>query len=127
MYNEIYQPDTKDWEDVLLGRRIVKAELRGDDALITLDNGVRVKVDSNDGCGGCTSGWYEVTHVATVDNVITAVRTEVEDTTRDRDYAEEAYRYSLFVFTGDDKINALTVDGDDGNGYYGSGYSIRII
>ena len=34
--------------------------------------------------------------------------------------------YKIFVYAEDKKIKAVQVDGDDGNGYYGTGYSIMV-
>lgn len=126
--NTCYNPDEADWESILVGHKIVKAELRGDDALVTLEDGTRFKVRGNQGCGGCGSGWYAVSHVASVDNIITAVRTETEPTHDESDgYYDEAYVYHVFVVTGNDEIEMLTVEGDDGNGYYGTGYDLILL
>ena len=34
--------------------------------------------------------------------------------------------YKIFVFCEDTRINLLQVDGSDGNGYYGTGYTITV-
>lgn len=57
------------------------------------------------------------------DNVITNVEIacdEIEDT-----WGED-WSYKIFVFAEDKRIKILQVDGSDGNGYYGTGYSIRV-
>jgi hypothetical protein len=114
-------------EEILVGRRIVKAEIKehrwgNNMAVLSLDDGSEVWVIANEGCGGCSNGWYDIEHVASVDNIITAVDVVVEDAP-----GEDAHVYRIFVFTGDDRIEAVTVAGDDGNGYYGSGYYIDVV
>jgi hypothetical protein len=123
----IYCPDTADWENILVGHRVLSAEqVNEGEAYLTLDNGVKFKVEANEGCGGCTNGYYYIEKIVAVDNIITAVRTEVEPRNRDK-YDEDAYVYHVFVVTGNEEIEALTVEGDDGNGYYGTGYSLRLL
>lgn len=58
-----------------------------------------------------------------MDNAITNVEFETETL----DKWEEEKSYKIFVFCEDTRINLLQVDGDDGNGYYGSGYTIRVL
>ena len=124
--DRVYFPEEADWEDILVGHRIVKAEEADDDAILTLDNGTRIKVQANQGCGGCANGWYWVSHIATVDNIITSVHTEVEPQSEPSVYSE-AYAYRVFVVTATEELEVLTVEGDDGNGYYGSGYSLLLL
>ena len=76
----------------------------------------------NEGCGGCSSGWYSITELNECDNVITNVEFECEDI--DDEYDDTSYR--IFVYAEDKRIKILQVDGTDGNGYYGTGYSIRV-
>ena len=55
-------------------------------------------------------------------NTITNV--ELSETELHND--EYEYRYEIFVYTNNDKVRLLRCDGDDGNGYYGSGYWITV-
>lgn len=102
---------------LLLGRKAVKI----DDTTLTLDNGIVLTFEGNEGCGGCPSGHYEVIDLNGVDNIITNVIF---------DEAVNSYgdpiMYKIFVFADNTKINLLTVEGDIGNGYYGSGYTISV-
>ena len=108
---------------LLTGRRIVSAH----EDTLTLDNGTTVKVIPNSGCGGCTSGGYWLEHIAAVDNIITDVRIDSEQVGEPRAGGDDgAFRYSIFVFADAVEINAVTVEGDDGNGYYGTGYRLLI-
>jgi hypothetical protein len=123
----------------LVGRRVVEAHIQGvtmpkdpNDpynnpwppyaaGFIVLDDGTRAYIQPNEGCGGCTNGYYDLTYLCTVDNVITDVRLDRED---NEQYEGNTYR--IFVYAGNEEINLMTVDGSDGNGYYGTGYSITI-
>ena len=49
----------KEIKDLLLYHKIVKAEVVDDQtATLTLDNGVEVITEGNEGCGGCGNGWF---------------------------------------------------------------------
>lgn len=123
--------------ELLMGRRIVEVHIADEkeqmsvkgryggteiaSGKLILDDGREIFVIPNEGCGGCTSGWYGLKSLERVDNIITRVDFEVED----GKYDEHTYR--IFVLAGHERINALTVDGDDGNGYYGTGYELVVV
>lgn len=125
-------PDSNTLTGLLEGRRVVEVTEQqvpgrygyGTDTLqvMVLDNGTRLAVRPNEGCGGCSSGWYDVQHLATVDNVITRAEAVIEDLDE-----YDAHAYRVFVFTGNERINLLSVEGDDGNGYYGTGYELQVV
>ena len=107
----------KDMAGLLVGRRIVSAERDGDqEAYLTLDNGTRLRLVGNEGCGGCCNGWYDVKDVNKFDNVITNVELEVDGN-------EE--RLKLFVFSGECKMNVAEFEGYD-NGFYGTGFEVFV-
>jgi succinylarginine dihydrolase len=126
--------------DLLVGRRIVKVEqgnfeIPDDDTTwrwntraegrCVLDDGTQIFVLPNEGCGGCSSGWYQLKHLATVDNAITDVRLTCEG--EPSDYGDGPQSYRIYVLADAVEINAVQVDGDDGNGYYGSGYELFVL
>lgn len=118
--------DVEGLSELLEGHRIVNAELtrQGDsEGFLLLDDGTMLELFGNEGCGGCSSGWYDLTHVAKVDNIITRVRV-VEDP--DDEFGGGRGVYEIFVFTENEKVNVATFTGTDGNGYYGSGFSVRV-
>ena len=43
------------------------------------------------------------------------------------DYNKTAFTYRIFVLAEDTRIKLLEVSGDDGNGYYGTGYWIEVL
>lgn len=106
---------------LLLGRRVEKV----DTDTIRLDNGIRLKLTGNDGGCSCGAGDYELTELNGVDNVITAV--EFEDSPDGDDYLTGEGRYRIFVYADNVKVNLATFEGTDGNGYYGTGYSIEVL
>lgn len=115
-----YYDDEKAIKELLMFRKIIKAE---NDTLY-LDNGVELEVCPNSGCGGCCSGWYELVELNDCDNAITNVEFVVDDI-----YSEDSYNdmsYKIFVYAEDERIKVLQVDGTDGNGYYGTGYTIIV-
>jgi hypothetical protein len=118
-----YDQDDKDAiRELLLGHKVEKV---ADDHLL-LDNGTLVRVVPNDGGCACTAGDYWLTELNGVDNIITRVEFE-EGTPKEQDewgYPETSYR--IFVIAEDKRFNLLTIDGDDGNGYYGTGYELLV-
>lgn len=118
---ELYYNDEKEITDLLMFRKIV--EVKNGDTLI-LDNGLELEVVPNDGCGRCASGGYEISELNVCDNAITNVEfQEVEYESRD---SWQDYSYRIFVIAENKRIKILQVDGTDGNGYYGTGYSINV-
>lgn len=123
-------------EAALVGRRVVatqKARLRSDEwspeldgGIVTLDDGTRLEFIGHDGGCACSAGCYDLVHLGEVDNIITAVHFE-DDPDDDNDYSREFGSYSIFVVAGNQRINLATFEGTDGNGYYGTGYYVRIV
>lgn len=103
-------------EEQLLFRKVIQVVQCDDqDAEITLDNGVVLRVEGNRGCGGCSNGWFYLNQLNGCDNAIT--RVECVD--------ENCEKYEIFVYAEDEKIKLLEYEGYD-NGYYGTGYELLI-
>src|SRR5213075_1191427 len=94
--------------DLLVGRRIVAAEKghfgdagnvawRTPTGRLTLDDGTKVLVLPNQGGCACSAGDYELTHLATVDNVITSVRLAEEHPPDQDDFIEPDTCYRIYV------------------------------
>lgn len=113
----LYEGEEDRIKELLMYRKIVKVE--GDTLL--LDNGTSLEFCGNEGCGGCSSGNYDVTELNGCDNIIT----NVEFTCDDGEY-EDDLSYKIFVYAENQKIKLVQVDGNDGNGYYGTGYYINV-
>lgn len=102
---------------LLIGHRV---RVEGNNLI--LDNGKCLEVKPNEGCGGCSAGWYGIDYLNECDNAITDVKFVREDL----DEYDEQHCYKIFVFADNKMINLLSVSGDDGNGYYGTGYSFWV-
>ena len=109
-------------KELFVGRRVIAAE----DGVLTLDDGTRAKVEPNEGCGGCPSGWYELERIAAADNAVTDVRVVDEDLTDDEDGDDVRYRLFVYAAGVDAGTELLSVKGSDGNGYYGTGFSLIV-
>lgn len=107
----------KEIEDLLLGHKVTADDY---DKLI-LDNGVVLQINPNIGCGGCESGNYYLQHISSVNNAITNVEFVEE-------YDDDCYyeHYRIFVIADGMTTELLDVYGTDGNGYYGTGYTIDV-
>lgn len=109
--------DMKNLREILLGRKVESVE----QDTLTLDNGVKLKVVANEGCGGCESGWYEIESLNKFDNIITDVRISESET---EEYDE---RITIYVFSESEIMHPLIkVRGDEGNGFYGRGFEIEV-
>lgn len=106
--------------NLLVGRSVAKV---ADDTL-QLDNGLTLRVLPNEGCGGCPNGNYDLTELNDCVNAIMAV--EFTDDAEGDKYAEDPHVYRIFVLAENTRIKLLEVSGDDGNGYYGTGYWIEV-
>lgn len=107
----------KEIEELLLGHKVTADDY---DKLI-LDNGVVLQINPNIGCYGCESGNYYLQHISSVNNAITNV--EFVEEFEDDCYYEH---YKIFVIADGMTTELLDVYGTDGNGYYGTGYTIDV-
>lgn len=143
---ELDETDHLQIRGLLVGRRIVAADMGqvpipwGDDdeyhwhrnaeGVLTLDDGTRIYVRGHEGGCACSAGDYELTHLASVDNVITEVRFDDnpgnDDYNRDTDEYGTYGWYKIFVVADATEINIATFEGSDGNGYYGTGYELYV-
>jgi hypothetical protein len=135
-FETLSENDDQKIADLLVGRRIVAAEQgsfklglnRWDDEAegkLTLDDGTVVYVVPHIGGCSCGAGDYSLTSLAKVDNVITSVRLAAEEGPREWDEGPTSYR--IYVVADAVEINAVQIDGDDGNGYYGTGYELIVV
>lgn len=116
--NRLDECDEEEIRELLVGRKV---KVDGDNLI--LDNGIVLEVIANEGCGGCPSGWYSITKLNEVDNAITNVEFDCDGDVANED---DDTSYKIFVFCEDTRIKLLQVDGSDGNGYYGTGYTIIV-
>lgn len=121
-YSDIIGYDQQEKIKELLMWKSVK---KINDNTIELSDGTLLYLKGNEGCGGCSSGWYELNELNEVPNAITNV--EFEDAQIKDGYWEAEGCYRIFVYAENQKIKLAEFEGSDGNGYYGSGYWIYIL
>lgn len=120
---------------LLVGHRIVQAEMGSFDypnqwgekaeGRLVLDDGTTLYLTGNDGGCACSAGCYPLEKVAAVDNIITSARVECSP---DNDYGDEGDgTYRIFVIADNTEINVAEFVGSDGNGYYGTGFSLTVV
>lgn len=115
--------------DTLVGHRIAAvastADRDGNEAVITLDNGTTLLLIGSEGCGGCANGLVTFPHH---DNYTaftggTIMRAAVED---NRTRTEDLVDATIFIWVDDRRLPLLDIDGTD-NGWYGLGYTVRVL
>ena len=115
--------DTDRITELLLGQSFEKVAWDH----ILLSNGLLVKVVGNGPQCVCSAGDYNLTRLAdSIDTIITNVEFDyhpVGDFNWDDD--NNGY-YKIFVVAAEKKINLFTVEGSDGNGYYGTGFELLV-
>jgi len=128
--------DTEEIASLLTGRRIVAVERGHFDrpdrdwgdaptGKLTLDDGTAVLIVPNQGGCACSAGDYALTSLATCDNIITSVRV-VDEVDPAQQWSEPDRSYRIYVVADAVEINAVQIDGNDGNGYYGTGYELVV-
>ena len=121
---------------LLVGRRIVRAEMgqfdypvrsswdKRPEGRLVLDDGTTLLLTGHEGGCSCGAGDYDLSKVATVENVITSARVHC-DPDDDGGGGEGVYR--IYVFSDNVEINVAEFVGSDGNGYYGTGFSLTVV
>lgn len=118
--------DEEEIKKLLMFHKVVS--VYNDDTLV-LDNGVALQVLPNIGCGGCEAGNYHIENIANAPNVITNVEFD-EVYNGDDDWCgggDIAYKIYVICEGVQGEKELLSVEGNDGNGYYGTGYQIRVL
>lgn len=97
-----------------------------DDDTITLDNGTELHIQGNEGCGGCGNGWYWLEQVYKQGSRRARIMSaHVAYDEEDKD-EEGPSVYTIFVMVDGNptQLPLATVRGSDGNGYYGTGFTL---
>lgn len=122
-YSHVGHSDDADFQEkvkkLLLFHRVVNAEKLGyQEGVLTLDNGVKLFLQGNEGCGGCSNGWYYLEQLNTCDNAITNVECVLDGDSEDG-------TYHIYVYADAIKVNLAEYEGSD-NGWYGTGYDLYV-
>lgn len=114
--------DDDDLSPVLAGRYVTKVD--GDS--LTLDDGTVLEFEGNEGCT-CGSGTYDLTKLfqrGTPNARIMSADVTTRLTDEDDEYSDAIY--TLFVIVDDERLPLAEFKGNDGNGYYGSGFHVTV-
>jgi hypothetical protein len=112
------EQDEQAISDLLMGHSVTVVG----ESVLRLDDGTELDIIPNEGGCACLAGDYELTALNGIENIITRVELTEEDDGHDE--GDRSYR--IFVYAGDERVNLVEIDGSDGNGYYGTGYEIRV-
>ncbi len=116
-------------KNTLIGRSVTSVELGGEyDAVdrgwrhpqgkIVLDDGTELLLGGNHGGCSCGAGDYELSRLN--DMPINGITNVEVDRVEHGQYGPSTYR--VFVLAQDERFELAAFDGDDGNGYYGTGF-----
>lgn len=108
------------YTQLLRGRYVTSVE----GSVITLDDGTELYIYGNDGCGGCESGWYWLEETFKQGSRRARIMSAYVD--YDEDDKEPPSVYTIFVMVDGNptQLPLATVRGNDGNGYYGTGFTL---
>lgn len=134
MYDE---SDAEKIAELFIGHKVVQAEkgnfpipgaegawVKNAEGRLVLDDGTELYLVGNDGGCACNAGCYPLEEVATADNIITSAHVNADP---DGDDHQGAGVYQIFVFADAKPINVAEFRGSDGNGYYGTGFSLTVV
>lgn len=121
MSNCIDGEDIEEIKKLLLYKKITEVTINSNymTGTMKLDDGTVLKIVANEGCGGCNNGWYSLEELNKCDNAITDV-----ELVYDKRNSDEVIQ--IFVIAEDKRIKIIDVQGDEGNGYYGRGFTIYV-
>ena len=112
--------DEEKIRDLLLGHKV---ERIADDHM-QLDDDTVIRIVPNNGGCSCGGGDYVLDDLNRCDNVITHVEFETGSADITDQFSDTVYR--VFVVAEDKRINLYAVSGEDGSGYYGTGYELLV-
>lgn len=133
------QNESEKIAELFVGRKVVRAEMgsfqvpgtegsawgsSNAEGTLTLDDGTVLYLTGNDGGCACSAGCYPLVEVAAADNIITSAHVNA-DPNGDDDSGTGVYQ--IFVFADAKAINVAEFRGSDGNGYYGTGFSLTVV
>ena len=95
-----------------------------DNDVITLDNGTELRVWGNDGCMSCGNGSYWLEQVFKQGSSKARIMSAYVDCDEDDGNPSTVYTIFVMVDGNPHHLPLATVRGDDGNGYYGTGFTL---
>lgn len=95
-----------------------------DNGTITLDDGTELYIHGNEGCGSCESGWYWLENVYKQGSRQARIMSAYVAYDEDDEDAPSIYTLFVMVDGNPTQLPLATVRGDNGNGYYGTGFTL---
>lgn len=95
-----------------------------DNDVITLDNGIELHIWGNDGCMNCANGSYWLEQVFKRGSSKARIMSAYVDCDEDDGNPSTVYTIFVIVDGNPHHLPLATVRGDDGNGYYGTGFTL---
>jgi hypothetical protein len=145
-----HMPSEARLKELLVGKKITEVRMTDDGppeqysvgptGYLTLSDDSTLTVWGNDGGCACNAGCYPLAELNTCDNLIMNVEVEEERgsdhvpcRTCGEDYCYEDGHFTgdqgyfrIFIFAENQRINLASFEGSDGNGYYGTGWWLRV-
>lgn len=130
--------DIEDLRQALIGRSVTGVQLGGElppatterrysddetEGKVTLDDGTTLLLGGNVGGCSCGAGDYTLTRLNDMP-VNGIMNVEVETTTTE--YGDTT-GYKIFVLAQDQRFALAEFEGDDGSGYYGTGFWFKVL
>lgn len=113
----------EEYAAILKGRYVTNI---GEYGTITLDNGTELDIDGNEGCGGCENGRYWLEETYKRGNSRARIMSAHVGYDEDDEAALSVYTIFVMVDGNPSQLPLATVRGDDGNGYYGTGFTLTV-
>lgn len=114
--DKLYSVHASDLAPLLVGKGIESIDTHQD--TVRLTDGTVLAFDSSRDCCAWFSAYLKEGNLT--ENVITAVR-EVDSGNKDEDYL-----FTIAVFAVNQEVMSVEVSGDEGTGYYGSSFDLRV-
>ena len=113
--------DTDALREAMFGRSVVSVQIDDDDyspeGRVLLDDGTELILHGNDGGCSCGGGDYALTRLNDMPiNGITNVEIDVDE------HDGYSLTYRIFVLAQDQRFELAAFEGNDGSGYYGTGF-----
>ena len=96
------------------------------DDCITLDNGLVLTIEGNEGCMACANGWYHLEQIFKQGNSNARIMSAHVEHSQDNNYSAGCEIYTIFVMVDGNphQLPLATIRGDDGPGGYGTGFTL---
>jgi hypothetical protein len=96
------------------------------DGCITLDNGLILTIEGNEGCMACANGWYHLDRIYKQGSSHARIMSAHVEYSQDDNYSAGCYIYTIFVMVDGNptQLPLATIRGDDGPGGYGTGFTL---